>query len=155
MHQIPLLNDRSLEKGFKAPSKYKNLQFFASKPSPMQSACGRTKSKKQFREIFVQSLQQFSPHQKRDRLFGIFVFHVAKVPVNQEQNNSIRKSIEGMFLSMLDDEKVWIELKRVLSKSKGIKQHQLKGIQYSYGVKGLVDTNIRFPFLKKKSLKAG
>lgn len=153
MHQIPMLNDKSLEIGFKSRRKYKDLQFFNSKPLPMQSACGRSKSKKQLRELFAQSLQKFTNHQKRDRLFGIFVFHVAKVPVNKEQEGVVLKDLEDMCFALLEKEQVWNDLKRVFNKSKISSPQQLKYVQYSYGVKDLDNRRVRFPFLNKGALK--
>ena len=153
MHQLPMLNDRHLESGFKSRPKYKDLQFFDSKPLPMQSACGRTKSKKQFKELFVKSLQNFSNHRNNDRLFGIFVFHVLKVPVNQEQNEVILRDLENMCLDLLDKDNKWNDLKNLYNKSKDPSPQQLKNVQYSYGAKGLLDRRVRFPFSNKRTNK--
>ncbi|KAI5958396.1 hypothetical protein CANMA_004240 [Candida margitis] len=153
MHQIPMLNDKCLESGFKSRPKYKDLQFFNKKPSPMQSACGRTKSKKQVRELFAQSLSTFSMHDKKDRLSGIFVCHVVKVPVNQEQRDLIRKDFENMCSALLDKDDIWNNLNKQYKRTKSPNLQQLKYVQFSYGVKNLIDRRLRFPFSPKRGLK--
>ncbi|KAI5963253.1 uncharacterized protein KGF55_003045 [Candida pseudojiufengensis] len=154
LFRLPILNDLDTERSFKQyGGKYNDMQFFKSKSRPNQSACGRSKLKSHFRQLFIDALGESKS--KVEKLAGVYVISVLKVPVNGDQENFVKNEFKKLINNICSKQKstnVNKKSKKMISQ-KPIKLGPTLGqVQYSYKIGNLKDNRTRFPYIKMSEL---
>ncbi|KAI5951396.1 hypothetical protein KGF54_004470 [Candida jiufengensis] len=146
MQQLPLMNSPVLDTEFRSyQGKLRNLQFFKTKRKPIQSACGRTKLKKKFRQLFIDAIKETNT--SKGKLAGVYALSIKKVPVNEIEDQLVRESFKKLLNKLNKPRKP--------TGSKTVKLGEFfKNVQYSYKVGNMTDNRVRFPFMKGSELKA-
>ena len=112
IYTIPLFNSIRLRDAMNSyRGRYSNLQFFKTKTLPIQSACGRSQTKKLFRELFVKALQTLGVINKEgndntsvtDKLKGVYAIHIYKVPITTEQKDKVVQDYSAMINKIVND----------------------------------------------------
>ena len=164
IYTIPLFNSIRLRDAMnRYRGRYSNLQFFKTKTLPIQSACGRSQTKKLFRELFVKALQTLGVINKEgndntsvtDKLKGVYAIHIYKVPITTEQKDKLVQDYSAMINKIVNDKNIWNTLNQAARRSKSVNlQPVLPNVRFSWEVGNCKDDRIRFPFINMTEIQS-
>lgn len=164
IYTIPLFNDIRLRDAMaRYKGRYSSLQFFKTKTLPIQSACGRSQTKKLFRELFVKALQTLGVINQEenttttvtDKLRGVYAIHIYKVPITIEQKEKVVQHYSTLIKKITTDQNTWNTLSQAARRSKSMNLLSvLPNVTFSWKVGDCKDDRIRFPFINMTDIES-
>lgn len=145
---ISMMNNQKLEEDFKSYNgKYKRLNFMVKNPHPTQSACGRSILKRRFRQFLMDAIEKRMNIGGVEKLSGLFICTVFKVPITKEQENAVRNEFETAVEAISTQPRLWMRLQKQCQESHRPRQINAISLKKHLEGGGVRDPRIRLPFL--------
>lgn len=92
---VPIQNDSEIEKGIlQYKGQYKNNRFFQERRNPFDTAVGRSKFRKMFKQWLVDAIQD----KPIDKFRGVYFVKVYKIPESEQDKQIVSEGLKKMKL---------------------------------------------------------